>query len=94
MRSEFVSLLQEAEKHEHIGAIVVTYGYGLVWEKVLANTGLAWVKVIGGGRLNDGMVVTAAVKGALVAQMREYLRLYVRVFGDSPLDLEMLVEAD
>ena len=52
------------------------------------------VKVIGGGRIADGFVVSAAVKGALVAGLQEAYHMYVWAFGDSPLDLNMLRKAD
>ena len=52
------------------------------------------VKVIGGGRIADGIVVTAMVKAALVARLRDTRQMYVCAFGDSPLDLEMLSKAD
>ena len=52
------------------------------------------VKVIGGGRIADGIVVTAMVKAALVARLRDTRQMYVWAFGDSPLDLEMLSKAD
>ena len=52
------------------------------------------MKVIGGGRLADGIAVTGAVKGDLVAHMRDVLHSSVWAFGDSPLDLDMLCKAD
>lgn len=95
MYPEFVSLLKLAAEESHVGAVVVTCGLRRVWEKVLEKEGLSEkVKVIGGGRIADGFVVSAAVKGALVVRLREAYRMYVWAFGDSPLDLEMLSEAD
>lgn len=52
------------------------------------------VKVIGGGRIADGFVVLAVVKGALVARLRKNHRIHVSAFGDSPLDLNMLSKVD
>lgn len=52
------------------------------------------VKVIGGGRISDVFIVTAAVKAALVARLQHAHRIYVWAFGDSLLDLEMLTKAD
>ena len=52
------------------------------------------MKVIGGGRLSDGLVVTARVKAALVTHLRDNYGAYVWAFGDSPLDLDMLGRAD
>lgn len=94
MHPEFVSLLQLVTEQKHVGAVVVTSGLRYVWEKVLEREGLAEkVKVIGGGRIADGFVVTAAVKGALVARLQE-AHMRVWAFGDSPLDLDMLRKAD
>jgi uracil phosphoribosyltransferase/phosphoserine phosphatase/adenylate kinase len=95
MYPEFVSLLQLVTEQEHVGAVVVTCGLCRVWDKVLEREGLSKaVKVIGGGRIADGFVVTAAVKAALVARLRDIHHLNVWAFGDSVLDLPMLSEAD
>jgi uracil phosphoribosyltransferase/adenylate kinase/phosphoserine phosphatase len=95
MYPEFKSLLQLVAKQEHVGAVVVTCGLRRVWEKVLEKEGLSkTVKVIGGGRIADGFIVTAAVKAALVACLQNVHQKYVWAFGDSPLDLEMLGKAD
>jgi len=95
MYPEFVSLLRLVAKKEHIEAVVVTCGPRRVWNKILEKEGLSQkVKVIGGGRLSDGFVVTPAVKGALVTHLQDVHQLYVWAFGDSPLDLDMLCKAD
>ncbi|KAL9124883.1 MAG: hypothetical protein Q9217_005841 [Psora testacea] len=95
MHPEFVSLLQLLAEQKHVGAVVVTCGLRHVWDKVLEREGLSEkVKVIGGGRIADGFVVSAAIKGALVARLREAHHMYVWAFGDSPLDLDMLRKAD
>ncbi|PQE33783.1 uracil phosphoribosyltransferase protein [Rutstroemia sp. NJR-2017a WRK4] len=95
MYPEFVSLLRSVAEKNHIGAVIVSCGLRLVWEKVLEREGLSkTVKVIGGGRISDRFVVTAAVKAALVARLQDVYRMYVWAFGDSPLDLEMLRKAD
>lgn len=95
MYPEFVSLLKQVEKHKHVGAVVVTCGLRRVWDKVLEREGLSnTVKVIGGGRITDRLVVTATVKAALVDLLRHTYHKYVWAFGDSPLDLEMLRKAD
>ena len=95
MHPEFVSLLQLVAEQKHVGAVVVTSGLRRIWEKVLEREGLSEkVKVIGGGRIADSFVVSAAVKGALVARLREAHHMYVWAFGDSPLDLDMLRKAD
>lgn len=93
MYPEFKALLQQAKEHQHIGAVVVTCGGRYIWEKVLANNGLAHVKVIGGTQIKDSYVITGSVKGALVDRLHEK-KLYVWAFGDSSLDLEMLGKAD
>lgn len=95
MHPDFVSLLQLVSEQKHVGAVVVTCGLRRVWDKVLEREGLSEkVKVIGGGRIADGFVVSAAVKAALVARLREAHQLYVWAFGDSPLDLDMLRQAN
>lgn len=95
MYPEFVSLLQKITASEHVGAVIVTCGLRKVWEKVLAREGLSGlVKVIGGGRITDGLVVSGDVKCALVQRLRKFHSLYTLAFGDSPLDLKMLIEAD
>ena len=95
MHPEIVSLLQLVVAEEHVGAVVVTSGLRRVWDKVLEKEGLSQrVQVIGGGRIEDSLVVSAAVKDALVTRLREVHNMYVWAFGDSPLDLEMLRKAD
>jgi uracil phosphoribosyltransferase/adenylate kinase/phosphoserine phosphatase len=92
---DFVSLLQLVAEKDHVGVLVVTCGLRRVWDKVLEKKDLAkTVKVVGGGRISDGFVVTPAVKGALVAHLRDAHQVYVWAFGDSPLDLDMLGNAD
>ncbi|KFY69702.1 hypothetical protein V496_00007 [Pseudogymnoascus sp. VKM F-4515 (FW-2607)] len=60
MYPEFVSLLHQAAEIDHVGAVVVTCGLRRVWDEVLEKEGLSEsVKVIGGGRISDGFVVTA-----------------------------------
>lgn len=95
MYPEFVSLLRLVTQEKHIGIVVVSCGLLHVWEKVLEREGLSGkVKIIAGGRIGDGYVVTAAVKAAIVTRLQESHQLYVWAFGDSPLDLKMLQEAD
>ncbi|KAI1427763.1 uracil phosphoribosyltransferase-domain-containing protein [Xylaria sp. FL1777] len=92
---DFVSLLQMVAKQSDVGAVVVTCGLRLVWEKVLEKEGLSGMaKVIGGGRIDDEFVVTADVKLALVSHLQDVYHMYVLAFGDSPLDLPMLQKAD
>jgi len=53
---EFVSLLKLVAKQEHVSAVIVTCGLRRVWDKVLEREGLSkTVKVIGGGRIVDGI---------------------------------------
>jgi phosphoserine phosphatase len=95
MYPEFVSLLRLVKEQGHVGAVVVTCGLRRVWEKVLDKEGLSkTVKVIGGGRISDGLVVTAVLKAALVIRLHGTHKAYVWAFGDSVLDLGMLGNAD
>ena len=95
LHPKLVSLLSRVAEEKHVGAAILTSGLRRVWEKVLHREGLSeTVAIIGGGRIADDLVVTAAVKGALAARLREFHKLYVWAFGDSPLDLDMLSKAD
>ncbi|KAF2834672.1 hypothetical protein M501DRAFT_943718 [Patellaria atrata CBS 101060] len=95
MYPEFKSLLKVVAEENHTQAVVVSCGLRRVWEMVLEREGVSHsVKVIGGGRISDGFVVTANVKAALVRQLRATHGMHVWAFGDSPLDLEMLKEAN
>ncbi|KAI4190094.1 MAG: hypothetical protein L6R41_001013 [Letrouitia leprolyta] len=95
MYPEFICLLQLVSKQKHMGVVILTCGLHNVWRKVLEKEGLInTVQVIGGGRIADGFVVTAAVKGALVTHLRSTHQVHVWAFGDSPLDLEMLIKAN
>jgi uracil phosphoribosyltransferase/phosphoserine phosphatase len=92
---EFLSLLQLVTDLDHVGALVVTCGLRRVWEIVLEREGFSrTVKVIGGGRIADGFVVTAAVKASITSRLRHVHQLHVVAFGDSPLDIPMLRAAD
>ncbi|KIM74865.1 hypothetical protein PILCRDRAFT_99073 [Piloderma croceum F 1598] len=94
MHPEFVSLLRLVADQDHVLVIVVTCGLGNVWDKILAIEGLSErVKVIGGGCIADGFIVTASVKATLVSRLRDVHHMYVSAFGDSTLDLGMLGEA-
>ncbi|KAB5511700.1 uracil phosphoribosyltransferase-domain-containing protein [Coniochaeta sp. 2T2.1] len=75
--------------------VVVTSGLGRLWDSIVEKAGLSVsVSVIGGGRISDGFVVTAEVKAALVDHLHSVYNVYVIAFGDSPLDLPMLRQAD
>ena len=92
---DFISLLTLVNKQQHVHAIVVTCGLGRIWEKILQRANAtSVVKVIGGGRITDGFVVTAAVKADLVEHLQTTYCMRVWAFGDSPLDLPMLAQAD
>ncbi|KAJ3996124.1 uracil phosphoribosyltransferase-domain-containing protein [Lentinula boryana] len=94
MFPEVISLLKRAENRP-VGAVVVTCGLRLIWEKILQKAGLSkTVKVIGGGRIREGLIVTDKVKATLVARLRDFHRTYVCAFGDSILDLPMLKGAN
>ena len=94
MHPEFISLLQLISENEHVGALIVTCGLRRVWEKVLKREGLSpAMKVIGGGRIADGYIVTAEVKGSLTSRLQDSYFLDTWAFGDSPLDLDMLHKA-
>jgi uracil phosphoribosyltransferase/phosphoserine phosphatase len=94
MNPEMISMLQLTSSIEDIGVVIVTCGLSLIWEKVMEKEGLHTVLVIGGGRLNNGTVVTPAVKANLVTHLQNEYDKTVWAFGDSPLDLEMLIRAN
>lgn len=90
---EMKLLLRQALREEYSGAVVITCGLQLVWEKILSRHGFSSVSVIGAGRLDD-TVIDGKVKAALVTLLRESYGVRVTAFGDSPLDLQMLSRAD
>lgn len=95
LHPEFVLLLKCVIESQHVGAMVVTCGLGCVWEKVLEREKLAGIiTVLGAGRISDNFVVTAAVKKIVVDSLQRKHGLYVWAFGDSPLDLGMMQQAD
>ena len=91
---EIQAFLSLVSQQEHVTALVMTCGLRRVWEMVLARHGLGGAaRVIGGGRIADGFVVTGGVKAALVRRLRDVHHLFVWAFGDSILDLPMFKEA-
>ncbi|KAH9203365.1 uracil phosphoribosyltransferase-domain-containing protein [Leptodontidium sp. 2 PMI_412] len=84
MYPEYVALLKLVMKESHVGAVIISCGLRRVWEKVLEREGLSKaVKVIGGGRIADGFVVTAGLKAALVARLQNHHQMYaIVVVGD------------
>ena len=93
MYPQMKMLLRRALDEQDSGAVVVTCGLQLVWEKILERHGFKDVAVIGAGRLHD-TVVDARVKAAVVDLLRESFNVRVTAFGDSIVDLEMLSRAD
>ncbi|GLB07490.1 hypothetical protein AtubIFM57258_002831 [Aspergillus tubingensis] len=88
-------LLKKAVEHKHVCPVIVTSGLRLVWEKVIEREGLAnVVKVIGGGRIDDGLVVTPEVKRTLVVRAQTVHGAHTWAIGDSPIDLPMMLAAD
>ncbi len=95
MYPDIISLLHFMAEQDHVDIVIITSGLGRVWEKVLETEGLSEaVTLIGGGRISDGFVITAAVKALLVDYMRSHRERYIWAFGDSPLDIPMLQKAD
>ncbi|KAI1758650.1 uracil phosphoribosyltransferase-domain-containing protein [Hypoxylon sp. FL1150] len=94
MYGEMVEFVRLAQSQARIGVVVVTCGLQRIWEKILDICGLSQVKVIGGGHNANGLIVTPAVKAALVTHLQNFHSNYVCAFGDSPLDLPMLKVAD
>ncbi|KAK7964149.1 uracil phosphoribosyltransferase-domain-containing protein [Apiospora saccharicola] len=95
IRSEFIDLLHLISKQNNAGAVILTCGMHQIWKKILQNHHLSdVVSVIGGGRVQDGYVITPEVKASLVVNLRAARGLYVWAFGDSPLDISMFQQAD
>ncbi|KAL8655506.1 MAG: hypothetical protein Q9226_003017 [Calogaya cf. arnoldii] len=95
MYPEIISFLHFMAEHGNVDIVVITSGLGLVWKNVLETQGLSKaVTIIGGGRIKNSFVVTAAVKAQLVGYLRVTHSRYIWAFGDSPLDLPMLNKAD
>ncbi|KAF1833642.1 uracil phosphoribosyltransferase [Decorospora gaudefroyi] len=93
MYPEMIALLKRVATAPHVGAVIVTCGLRHLWESVLRRYNLSHISVIGGGRLQDGYVVTGDTKGDIVHRLHEK-RLRVVAFGDSPLDIKMFQKAD
>ncbi|KAJ5219514.1 hypothetical protein N7468_008718 [Penicillium chermesinum] len=94
MYSELLDLLHLASGQTHVRALVLTCGLRRVWEKVLKREGLATtVTVVGGGRLSDALVMTPALKAALVTQMLQVANQAIVVTGDKTLRSASMDEA-
>jgi uracil phosphoribosyltransferase/phosphoserine phosphatase/adenylate kinase len=93
--TEILCLLRFVSSSPSLHAMIITCGVRRIWELILQREGLAHqVAVIGGGRLRDSLVVTSEVKKALVARLQNLYQVPVWAFGDSPLDVPMLRQAD
>lgn len=93
--SSMQSLLQLASSRPSAKAMIVTSGHRQIWRNVLQKIGHENdVSIIGGGRLDDGYVVTAKCKATVVTRLRERYGHFVWAIGDSPLDLDMMCAAN
>ncbi|KAJ2902887.1 hypothetical protein MKZ38_010698 [Zalerion maritima] len=90
---EIRSLLKQVGESDHVSATVITSGISHIWQHVLAREGLPGVLVIGGGRVLEHPVVTPETKAMVVRRLKQK-GIRAIVFGDSPLDLPMMKEAD
>ncbi|KAI4645197.1 hypothetical protein J4E93_005997 [Alternaria ventricosa] len=93
MYPDMIEMLKRAGTTPHVNALIVTCGIRRVWELVLERNNLTHIKVIGGGQISDGYVVTGELKGAVVDHLHKK-KLRVLAFGDSPLDMTMFHKAD
>ncbi len=101
--TEWEPLLKAVQNHKLMDAIVVTSGIKQVWEEILVKAGYGF-KVIGGSTIEDGFVVTADDKAAVIHHIRSTCRSLtaetglqrckIWAFGDSELDIPMLRAAD
>ncbi|EJP66358.1 uracil phosphoribosyltransferase [Beauveria bassiana ARSEF 2860] len=92
---EFISLFRLVLTHRHVRVLVLTCGIRRVWQMVMDKAGLGHgIKVVGGGRIADEIVVTPEIKAQVVSSLQQQMGLYVWAFGDSPLDLPMLEAAN
>ncbi|KJX94133.1 putative uracil phosphoribosyltransferase protein [Zymoseptoria brevis] len=91
---EFLAFLSQVKSNQHVDAIVVTCGLTPLWRHVLNKAGLHDIPVIGSGQISHDFVVTPEVKTAVVHRLQHAYHMDVWAFGDSPLDLGMLRQAD
>ncbi|KAH8758340.1 uracil phosphoribosyltransferase-domain-containing protein, partial [Diaporthe sp. PMI_573] len=95
LHPELADLLASVGKLRHVRAVVVTCGIKRIWEVVLQSVqSSAHVDIIGGGRISDCFVVTPGVKAAIVERLRKHYGVQVYAFGDSEVDIPMLMAAD
>jgi phosphoserine phosphatase len=104
---DFLNSVQTVQYfREHVAVVVFTAGVKRVWQKVLALHGLQHIAVIGGSRINDALIVDDSAKqsavhytkqlfaGTTAATNSSHSAVSVWAFGDSPVDMPMLVAAD
>lgn len=95
LHPELADLIESVGRLRHIRAVVVTCGIKRVWEVVMQRVrSSAHVEIIGGGRISDDFVVTPGVKAAIVERLRKHYGVQVYTFGDSEVDIPMLMAAD
>lgn len=95
MYPQIKAFLHLVSQKKHLLAVVITSGLRLVWEKILVKEGLSdSVRVIGGGRLTDNLIITPDVKASLVTRLQDVHKLETLAFGDSSLDIPMLKKAN
>ena len=95
LHPELADLLEQVGYLTHVRAMVVTCGMKRIWEEVLQSLhSFTHVEVIGGARISDGLVVTPGIKAAIVERLRKHYGVQVYAFGDSEVDIPMLVAAD
>ena len=81
---EFVSVPRLVANQHQIRAVVISCGIFGIREKALERKGLSkTVGLIAGGRPADNLVITGAVKAAVVAHLRNTYRAYDWALGDS-----------
>ncbi|KAI0482522.1 uracil phosphoribosyltransferase-domain-containing protein [Xylariaceae sp. FL0804] len=99
LHSEVLELFLRMARQEHVGILVVTCGLSLIWKKVIQRYGFSgMVSVLGNGRFgglfSELSVITPKVKADLVSRLQSEHGMRVCAFGDSPLDIPMLRQAD
>lgn len=95
LHPQLADLLKQVENLTHVRAVVVTCGIKRIWEMVLqSGQSSTCVDIIGGGRVADGLVITPAVKAAIVERIRNHYGTQVYAFGNGEVDIPMLVAAD
>lgn len=93
-----LSLLRRVKQHEHMMAVVVICWLRRLWEIVIEKLPEDLgknIKVIGNGGISKKLIITAESKEDAVNRLRgSPHNLYVVAFGDSLLDVPMLLAAD